>query len=946
MEPIDTIAFLRCVLPSEGYYCAVIFDVSNPKPGIDFPRQQWCSTIEELAEVLLFNDAQGKTVYHACASFNTPTKRTHANARAARSLWLDVDAGEGKPYADATEAAEAVLDFCRSSGLDNPVFVGSGLGLHVYWPLDADLDPQTWKQYALGFKSLCTQQGLKADPARTSDISSILRTPGTHHRKEGERLVQSGPLVCPSNIDRFRSIARLERPAAQRIHAGRESIISRILSNTGYAAAYADTIADACGQIARFRNSGNMAEPTWYGCLGVVAFCEDGVEKAHEWSAKDFPSYTAQETDFKLSRARALTGATTCAKLNDVNPGVCQGCPHWGKINSPISLGSGTSAPQVAEVQNKNSLVDDLPHPPSPFEWSTKGQLRIVMENEGGDPTITLVAENPVYLDSVQTGELDRTSFSYLFKKYLPKDGWSDVVIEAGMLHGAAGIATMFGKGVVIHEPKLFLKYVRHQVDQYHAETTLETRFDQFGWKNENSSFLFGKMLYTSVGPVESIGAKEVSQRSQYLGPKPNGNLEAWTEAADSLFAADMAGISAVILSSFAAPLMRLQSETEGGAIIHMFTPGSGAGKTTALDGAASVWGMREGLNLTNEDTQVSKPIMLGVLGNLPVIYDELRDKDPEVIKKLVIMFTNGRDRMRGTVEGTIRHTKALWQTVLLSAANTSILDQLQDGGVDAPAFRVLELGVTLPAGSDKTKGDRLKRVLRENAGHAGDAYLRYLMHPEVLKWTIEALEKWTTDIWKQTQLDDKHRFRVRLVGAIAVASALVNKLGILHFQTDRVLDYLIKELGVGENRGTVSSGPPIDNAINMLGEFINAHISEMLVVADRYRPKHHLPVLLKPHNKLTIRHEIATRRVYIAESAFKTWAIAQQMSPRLTLQALKENGVILNFHRNITLSAGTDIPGAQVLCIEADASHPVMSGLVTAVQNVGQERTADGGRS
>lgn len=517
--------------------------------------------------------------------------------------------------------------------------------------------------------------------------------------------------------------------------------------------------------------------------------------------------------------------------------------------------------------------------------------------------------------------------------------GWSDVIVNASLLHGTSGIAEMFGKGVVIHEPKPFLTYVRHAVDEYHDEEETETRYDQFGWKNENTSFLFGKMLYTKVGPVEAIGAKEVSTRSQWLGPKRGGNLSAWTEAADSLFASDMEGISTTVLASFAAPLMRFCSADEGGAILHLFTPGSGTGKTTSLMGAWTVWGTKEGLNLTNEDTKVSKPIALGTLGNLPVVYDELRDKDPEVIRRLVIMFTEGRDRMRGTVDGTIRHTKASWQTILLSAANTSLIDQLQSDGPDAPAYRVLEIGTALPRSIDKVKGDRLKRALNDNAGHAGDAYLRYLMQPEVLAWTREALEKWTAEIWAKTQLDNAHRFRVRLVSAIAVASVLVSKLGIIHFQTDRIVDWCLQQLSDTRDAGTTSDAPSIDQAIGSLGSFINEHYGETLVVADRFKPKQARMIpLLKPHNKLTIRYELATQRVFISENVFRDWAVKKQLSPRSLLALLKKHGVIIDTKRNITLSAGTDIPGAQTQCIEANADHPAMSGLVQAVTAVIQQ--------
>ena len=332
--------------------------------------------------------------------------------------------------------------------------------------------------------------------------------------------------------------------------------------------------------------------------------------------------------------------------------------------------------------------------------------------------------------------------------------------------------------------------------------------------------------------------------------------------------------------------------------------------------------------------------LTLGVLGNLPVIYDELRDKDPEVIKRMVIMFTEGRDRMRGMVDGTIRHTQANWQTIMLSGGNESVVDQLQSDGTDAPAFRVLELSTKLPKHIDKSKGDRLKKILQDNAGHAGDAYLRYLLHPPVLEFARHSLEQWTQEIWDTTRLDSAHRFRIRAVGAIAVAAALVNKLGLLHFQTDRIVKWLIHELKAGKNVGTVTAKLPLDTAIAAFGSFLNDHYGEVLAVPDRYWGRNRaVTPLLKPHSRLSIRYEVAPGRVFISQSIFRDWAIKHHLSPRMVLDTLKEHDVIVDM-RNVTLSAGTDIPGAQVQCIEANASHPVMSGIVAAVTEL-RDRTA-----
>ena len=929
----ETIAFLRCVLPPEGYYCAVIFNTAHPKPGIDKPRQVFVDTIEELADVLLHEDQQGRTVYHACASLKTKRRRTQANAMAANALWLDVDCGPDKGYPDKQGAAEGVLDFSDVLGLPRPAFVDSGFGIHCYWPLEQPVAPDEWRRLAEGLKAACVAHGLKTDPSRTADIASILRTPGTHNRKEGEHLVR----FDPSTIRRFpvRSFDALRDTGPQNNRRlGRlpersvGSIIGRIEASAGYGAVYADTIADRCGQLAALRQTGNLSEPQWYAALGVLARCEDGEIKAHEWSERDYPAYSHDETAHKLARARGLTGATTCERFHDLDPAVCDRCPLYGKINSPISV-------PIELVRSARTALDAGSAPlPGPYR-ERDGKLYLVQEDKKTGKVDELLISNMVRLKAVQTSELDATSYSYRLEKYLPRAGWSDVLLDARTMFSSSGISELAGKGVVIHDPKTFFDYMRHIVDDFNERENTQVRYDQFGWKNDNKSFLYGKMLYTSVGPVEAIGAKEVTTRGQWVGPRKGGDVDAWTDAADSLFAADMEAYSAVVLASFAAPLMRFQSQDEGGAIIHLFTPGSGMGKTTALTGAWTVWGTKEGLSLTNEDTRVSKPIAIGTLANLPVIYDELRDKDPEYIRRMVVMFTEGRDRMRGTVDGTIRHTKANWQTILLSAANNSLVDQLQGDGVDAPAFRVLELSSKLPPNIDKTKGDRLKRILSNNAGHAGDAYLRYLMNPAVLAWTQEALVKWTQDIWDATRLDSAHRFRVRAIGAIAVAAKLVNQLGLLHFQTDRIVEWLVNDIGAVKNRGTVSviSGAPAEQSIGALGEFINEHYGETLVVADKYKPRAPRMVpLLKPHNRLSVRYEIATQRLFVSASIFRDWAVKRQKSPRMVLDQLEQNQMVIRRKCFITLSAGTDIPGAQVECVEINAQHPSMSGLVASV--------------
>jgi hypothetical protein len=358
-KSVDDLArqFLRLILPEKGPYA--LFIVEATRKYIRF-----AATILELWQKIKAADAAGNTAYHACAGYKearydpggTPPAerrygRTKQNVGCSKAFWLDIDAGPGKPYPDWQAAWQAVVTFCQATGLPVPSVVRSGLGIHVYWPLAQTLDPENWKRYARGLKALCVKHGLQADPTRTADITSVLRTPGTHHRKAGVRLVECGSLVGPYELKLFAVLLSAEpvgRDAAPKTKASNiqdelgplpryledrpfepvSEALDRSLSTT-FKPSFAERIVEQCEQIRALRDSkGNLLEPLWHACLGVLAFAQDGERLAHEWSSGD-PRYTWQETQERLDRARQLSGATTCRRFHDLNPQVCERCKVW-----------------------------------------------------------------------------------------------------------------------------------------------------------------------------------------------------------------------------------------------------------------------------------------------------------------------------------------------------------------------------------------------------------------------------------------------------------------------------------------------------------------------------------------------------------------------------------------------------------------------------------------
>ena len=942
--------FLERILPEDGYKCATVFNDGKV-------WNKFFGSIPELAQFIAIQDALGRTVYHACSVFGAPDSRKASNALGALCFWLDVDAGEGKPYRDSFDAVEAVAAFAAVNGLPVPLYVGSGNGIHAYWPLAEMLEPREWQRYSAGLKRLCQQAGLQADASRTSDLASVLRTPGTHNRKGGNAaLVRAGELVGPYDIEDFRIFLEGEsngnhnvlQPLRHRAPAAPRNVPSVISAAANIYADephYTEPVTRGCRQVAELAiKRGMVPEPNWYAALGVLAACTDGDAYAHHWSS-GYAGYSATETQARLDRSREF-GPTTCAKFESVNPGGCAGCPFRGKITSPIQLGR-VRAPVRAKPDDTHlgALRDaaetdgvdgnkTLPLLPEGYHWDG-GRLVVKTESPNGQiPKIELISAYPIFLDAVQTGEV-AGGYSLSMKLKLPHEPEQSLIMSAKTFFSASGLSEIAGLGVMVHSPDLFKKFVRESVDMWNGANKLERRYDQFGWKNDDTEFLYGTNLYTPTAVKPVIGSDEVQSRSQFLGPRKNGSIGAWSGAANQLFALGHEVQAFALLSSFAAPLMRFHSSGEGGAIVSLVSDKSGTGKTTALEAAASVWGRLKGTQIIDDDTSVAKGLKLAVFGNIACTYDELYNRDPEVIRRFVLMFTNGRDKDRGTADGTLRHVRAEWQTILLLASNNSIVDILSSmDGTDAPAYRVLEFIMDTPASMDKRRGDLLKQQLDANSGYAADLYLRNLIQPQTLNYIKEALPKWTDQVWQRTGLDKEHRFWVRTIASVMAAGAIVKHAGLLDFSVDRITGWAIEQVQAKRSLHSELSGHR--NPISMLVSFLDQHLLDTLVVPKAFKPGPNQAsnTLLEPRRSLLIRHELMEHRIYIEEQTLKKWLVKVGVNTEGFYRDLKDKGV-LGGTRRITLGAGTAHSTGQQTAVEIIANHPMMSGHVAAVETI-----------
>ena len=948
-----TLEFLRAILPDQGKYCAVVIDPSDKA----YRRQYFYDTVEAFAASLLQLDAasQGtkRAVYHGCASYTGRSRRA-SDTVALRSLYCEFDCGDSDDFYRTTDdALVALAGFCRTLSLPIPLVVWSGGGLHCYWPLRSALSRAQWQPLAAALKAALLAHGVHADPHRTADCASILRPPGTTHRKGTPTPVRCGPIMGPYDLEQFNELQRLA--VAGPVHLvggqhGHHPVVQgrvkqglRQLLEVRHAPEPIDfgCLLTGCAQLRDFQEThGNLPEPLWYAGLGVLGFCANGDAVGHDWSS-GHPNYSPGETQARLDRARQLSGPTTCARFRDLNPAGCNGCAFGAStpLEAARELRPQTASAAPAPVA---ALEDNRAPPDGTVLVEGKGEYQIlnggvhfVSADEAGKTQSVMITAFPVVFKSVHVGEIKRDQSYYLMSHWKPHEGWRDVELKASQLYGQAMVPTMADLGVQVHNPARFTAYARDAVDALQRKEKSRMQYEQFGWKAGNTAFLYGDALYTAEGATATAVSNDLRHRSQWLRPAPGGSVDGWKRAVDNLMGQGSEGMSFTILASFAAPLMRLLEPNEGGAVVNLMTRQSGAGKSTSLSGAYTVWSSSEhGLGLTQIDTKVSKAIALGMLSNLPVVYDEFTNKDPAVVREFMIMFTSGRDKMRADSAGNLINKAASWQTLLITASNQSLRDTVMSTGEsDAPAMRILEMPVESSGSLKPSELIKLKAQMEGNAGHAGAAFLTYLLQPDVLAWTQKKLLELMDETMLVGNFRKEHRFWVRTLAATATAALLVEKLGLISFSPQRIMTWAMRHFG--QRVAPAADARP--SMLPALSQFMNAHLEETLTMPGPAEGRRAFqPIGEKPRRRISARVELRGETTWVVERTLREWMERHTGGGYSELVAeLAREGMLRQERRALTLTAGTDIEGGQVWCLGFDNGHPLFTGFVREMREV-----------
>jgi hypothetical protein len=833
MTPLEMLA---AVLPSpgNGYYCAV--ELTRKKEHV------YKETLEELQPTIDKWKKDGLDIFYALGTFGTNEDRTKDNMHASQVLAVDIDCNhpkdlpsvvdeetgelvvKRKAYDSAKVAAQALQTFCEDTGLSalgDPWLVHSGGGLHAYWPLDQMLFREEWYPLARRFKELCVQYDLDIDMAITSDASRVLRVPDTINTgiKNGKKVREETRVRFLSEGSRFQ-VADIEAvliangigkdfvkmPASslalpgQRPTSVTSSAAVKLFENsvTKFKKIVLKTRdGTGCGQLAHYieNASDDGMEPLWRGVLSWAKVCEEA-DKAVIWLS-DMHPYDHERMHKKLDE---IKGPYSCNAMDDISPGICRKCPHWGKITNPLIWGRETAVVTAeTEIKVDTGSPDEppvkimRPEPPHGYAYGRNGGVFMERSEVGddGNPVtkqILLCAHDIFPVDILNNNGVHEVHFCVvrngkMGEVLLPQRALATKDDTIKQL-ASQNVMAAFGTG----NDKNFHEYIRACVEKMSSEKTPIKVPSSFGWQDDHT-FVYAGKVYSPNNPPVMVPMSELA--NIVSNTQPTGTMENWRKVVDMLVRRKMWDQLAVMMASAASPLMGFTGLF--GCTVHVASSESGTGKSLSLDAGASIWGHPVHYRTGAGTSAVAMQQRLGLLRSMPLITDEITTnnrKDFEWFPAFLFSMSEGRGKER-MESGTNRErlNLSVWAALAIMSSNRGAIDYLagaRDHASEGELRRLIEFAMDQKL--DWTHDEiTIIKSLHSNFGLAGNIYAQYLVdHREEIKaLTNECVARMYTEFGAASD----ERFWMATVGCVVAACIIFQRAGIATIPVQEIID-------------------------------------------------------------------------------------------------------------------------------------------------------------
>jgi len=902
--------FYEKVLPSQGVYC--VTEISKDKRVVN----RFAESLDEIERLVEEINSEGKNVFIALSSFSGHSRMSEY-AVSCRSFFIDLDVKPDKPghYKTKVEAVEDLDHFLKVTELPPPVVIDSGNGIHAYWPFEEAVPIVEWKAYADKFKQLCLDH-MKIDPVVTADVTRIMRCPETFNFKSdppnptqffteeiyqydfaafkdylGEVPYSAGSILdlIPKGLDEdTKKIARLDN-----YETTFQDIAEKSLDGHG------------CNQIKHaILDAKTLPEPVWHSALSIARHCTDWETAIHLLS-EDYAGYNHEATIRKANET--LGKPHSCGTFEQRNPGGCDGCPFKGQITNPLAIGRKFVAAPTEEVSKEDAIrieknpeeVPPFPKAILPFIRGRTGGVYYIPPAEIGDDgekvnsEPVLISTNEFFPIKRMYGESDGELL--LIRIKLPHEV-RERYVSTGDAQSIDSMKEIIGKaGVVPPHQSLWPKLVEYMTKWVHylqSQNSADKICHQMGW-TDNETFLIGEAEVISDGEVRRAASSPLIRDISRL-MRVKGDYQTWKDCVNQLNQPELEMQAFGLFVSFGSPLMRYTS-TNG--MTFCFTGPSGVAKSGSLYAGLSVWGAPKPLsvydstdNAFNSRAMSLKNIMMGM--------DEVQEKPPEQISKLIHLVSQGKGKMR--MQSSVnaeREQQEIASMLCLMSSNVSLYDLIFNKKANASGeiMRLLEYVLMQPSFLTMEVGKRIFDPLHRNYGHAGPEFIGKVIG--LGDTEIRArIDKWSKRI-TTTKLGTNAAFRFyeTAFSAIFAGAEIANEFGIISFDIERIFDRVMLETikvrdNTQKNRVTDYEG--------LIGEFLNDHWRRGTLIFDEGR------LVNEPSGELVARVEIGNSTQYISKSKFKQFLGSKSVGSGEFEKALEKSDVKLE-SKKMRLSTG-----------------------------------------
>jgi putative DNA primase/helicase len=345
--------------------------------------------------------------------------------------------------------------------------------------------------------------------------------------------------------------------------------------------------------------------------------------------------------------------------------------------------------------------------------------------------------------------------------------GWRSLTVNRSQVSDTKKITQLSDYGLFVSSvnAKELVRYFHNFLDVNQHVLPIREVSNQLGWVRD-STFLLRETISKESVRI-AFRPNDGGDHQIYESLSSTGTLAGWLDAIQALQAYPKALVA--LYASFAAPLLRPLNLSN---VLVDFSGLTSTGKTTCQRVAASVWGNpdeRSGTSFVRnwDTTKVGLERTLARLNDLPCVIDDSKKAEPRRVEQFIYLLVNGQWRMRGSRAGLAENFN--WRTVGISSGEAPITSYAVSSGAMA---RVIPIKGSPFGQSDSVTRkvvDELNRQVRENHGHAGPVWMR---------WIIDHMPEWPS--WKERYDAIRYRFDDTFGAAsrLADACALISLTG------------------------------------------------------------------------------------------------------------------------------------------------------------------------